>query len=327
MEKRLDLIGIGECLVEFSSAGNSLYQLGYSGDVLNALSSARRLELSTGLISAIGDDPFGPGLRETLLDEQIDLSQTPFIAGKSNGIYFINLDEFGVPAFHFLRKDSAATEALTSQPLGDLIDYVRSARALLFSSIPLAVMKEPERLFHILEAVKGETLLCYDLNVRPALWPDPAKLVTLMKRLATIVDVLFVTNDDDRFLFGEREAEIALVEYDRLGFKQVVIRRGAEKTLVADHRVLGHPESFAVPVPRAINVVDTTGAGDAFNAGFIAAMLRGHPSYECAAMGNATAACSLETRGGRGTGISIERVEKHYRPLVKWGTFHVPSRR
>jgi 2-dehydro-3-deoxygluconokinase len=322
MEKRLDLVGIGECLVEFSAAGDGLYQLGYSGDVLNALACAHRLGLTTGLITAVGDDAFLPGLREVLLDEHIDLSHAPVLEGKSNGVYFIDLDEHQVPSYHFLRKDSAATETFRSQPLEELIGYAREARALLFSSIPLAVMKDREKLFDLLTAIKGETHICYDLNVRRVLWPDPTELIAMMRTLAPIVDVIFVTNDDDRFLFGERSPEQALIEYQKCGFQRVIFRRGAEKTLVADDG-----ESFAVPVPRATHIIDTTGAGDAFNAGFIAAMLRRHPSYECAAMGNAAAACSIESRGGRGTGISIERVEKLYRPLVKWGTFHVPPRR
>lgn len=322
MDKLLDLVGIGECLVEFSSAGNGLYQLGYSGDVLNALSSAHRLGLSTGLITAIGDDPFQSGLRQILLDEDIDLTRAPVLPGKANGAYFINFDDSGAPMFHFLRKDSAATETFSAQSLEYLVTYARQARVLLFSSIPLAVMKEREKLFALLTAVKGETHLCYDLNVRRALWSDTSKLVSMFEQLAPLVDVIFVTNDDDRLLFGERDAHVALAEYRRRGFKLVVFRRGSEKTLVADGDV-----SFEVPVPRVSKIVDSTGAGDAFNAGFIAGMLRRHQTYECVAMGNAAAACSVDTRGGRGTGISIQRVEKLYRPLVKWGMVHGPSRR
>src|ERR1700676_2698435 len=110
MEKQLDLAGIGECLVEFSHVGDGTYQLGYSGDVLNALAAAGRLGLTTGLITAIGDDPFTAGLREILNVENIDLSHAPVLEGKPNGIYFIYLDEEGAPSFHFVRKNSAARE-------------------------------------------------------------------------------------------------------------------------------------------------------------------------------------------------------------------------
>ncbi len=322
MEKQLDLIGIGECLAEFSNIGNDQYQIGYSGDVLNALAAAGRLGLSTGLISAIGDDPFTAGLCEILDAEHIDLSHAPILEGKPNGIYFISLDAMGIPSFHFLRKNSAAREMFTCQPLDSLIEYVRSARALLFSSIPLAVIEEREKLFELLRAVKGETILAFDLNIRRVLWNDIGELIGLLDLLAPLLDVLFITNQDDTILFGSRSGAEALADYARRGFRQIVLRRGGLPTLVSSDG-----ENFEVPVPHVTNIIDTTGAGDAFDAGYIAAMLRHHPSYECAAMGNATASASLGSRGGRAIGLTIDLVEKHYRPLVKWGTFHVPARR
>jgi len=320
VEKTLDLVGIGECLVEFSDLGEGQYQVGYSGDVLNALAAAGRLGLRTGLLTALGDDPFLPGLLEVLETEGIDRSRVPVLEDKPNGIYFIHLDESGIRRFHFVRNTSAARETFTCQDLSTLIDFARSARALLFSSIPLAVMKDREKFLELLHAIKGETILAFDLNVRRRLWDDVRDLIGPFEELAPLLDVLFVTDEDDEILFGQRPAVEAIEDYVRRGFRQIVFRRGGAPTLVKNES-----ESFGVPVPHVSHIVDTTGAGDAFNAGFIAAMLRQHASFECAAMGNAAAAASLESRGGRATGLSIESVEKLYRPLVKWGTFHVPA--
>ncbi len=320
MEKILDLVGIGECLVEFSDLGDGQYQVGYSGDVLNALAAAGRLGLRTGILTALGDDPFLQGLLEVLEEERIDRSRVPVLEGKPNGIYFIHLDESGTRRFHFVRNNSAARETFTCQDLSQLIDYARSARALLFSSIPLAVMKDHEKFLELLHAVKGETILAFDLNVRRRLWEDVRDLIGPFQELAPLLDVLFVTDEDDAILFGQRPAGEALEDYARRGFRQIVFRRGGAPTLVKKES-----ESFGVPVPHVTKIVDTTGAGDGFNAGFITAMLRHHASYECAAMGNATAAASLESRGGRATSVSVESVERLYRPLVKWGAFHVPA--
>jgi 2-dehydro-3-deoxygluconokinase len=326
METRLDVIGIGECLIELSAVGDGLYQLGYSGDVLNALSAACRLGLSTGLLSALGDDPFTDGLADVLAKEQIDISHAPALEGKANGLYFIHPDDIEDHQFHFLRKDSAATYAFVSQPLHELVEFVRGARALLFSSIPLAVMKERERLISLIrEAHESGVKVCFDLNVRLKLWENLDELRDLLPEVAPYIDVLFVTNHDDSHLFGSREPAAAVDHYANLGYTEVVYRRGADPTIVGLRpRGASSTTIFDVPVPRVVTVVDPTGAGDAFNAGYIAALLRNHPPYECAAMGNATASCSIEVRGGRGTGITVERVERHYRPLVKWGTFKGP---
>lgn len=325
MEKTLDLVGIGECLVEFSFAGDGLYQIGHSGDVLNTLAAARRLGLTTGLISALGDDPFTPGLEDVLTEEQIDLTCSPIVTGKPNGVYFIHPNDGGDSDFHFYRSDSAATFAFAAQPVEDLVRYAKQARAIMFSSIPLAVMKQRERMIEVIREASSETIICFDLNVRTKLWPRIEDLRDLLPELAPYVRVLLVTDEDDVDLFGSRDAAAAVDHYCNLGYREVVYRRGRDKTMVG-LRQAGRTSTdfFEVPVPKGVHIVDTVGAGDAFDAGYIAAMLRHHPPYECTAMGNATAACSLESRGGRGTGITVQRVEKYYRPLVKWGTFKGP---
>ena len=327
MNTKLDIIGIGECLIELSAVGDGLYQLGYSGDVLNALSAAGRLGLRAGLISALGDDPFADGLVDVLNSEQIDLSHAPVLEKRSNGVYFIHPDGLEDHQFHFLRKDSAATYAFVSQPLHELVEYARSARAILFSSIPLAVMKERERMISLIrEAHASGVKVCFDLNVRTRLWNSLDELRDILPEIAPYIDVLFVTNHDDSHLYEHREPAAAVDHYTNLGYSEVVYRRGADPTIVGLRaRGASTTTIFDVPVPRVVTVVDPTGAGDAFNAGYIAALLRNHPPYECTAMGNATAACSIEVRGGRGTGITVERVERHYRPLVKWGTFKGPA--
>ena len=322
MEKSLDLVGIGECLVEFSDVGDGQYQVGYSGDVLNALAAGGRLGLKTGILTALGDDPFLSGLLEVLEAEGIDRSQVSVLENKPNGIYFIHLDESGIPRFHFLRNNSAARETFTCQDLSVLIDYARSARALLFSSIPLAVMKDRDKFFELLRAVKGETILAFDLNLRRKLWDDVRELIPPLDELASLLDVLFVTDEDDALLFGQRPAREALDDYARRGFRQIVFRRGGSPTLVKDEA-----ESFGVPVPHVASIVDTTGAGDAFNAGFIAAMLRHHASFECAAMGNATAAASLESRGGRATGSYSRTCGKALPAARQVGNVPCPSPR
>jgi 2-dehydro-3-deoxygluconokinase len=153
------------------------------------------------------------------------------------------------------------------------------------------------------------------------LWKDLSELNKVIDRIAPLADVLFVTNEDDTHLFGSRPSHDTVKDYAGRGYGEIALRRGGAHTLVKCSE-----GEFEVPVPHVQKIIDSTGAGDAFDAGYIAAMLRGLPTYECASLGNAAAAATLETRGGRATGLTIERVEKLYRPLVKWGTFHVPVR-
>src|SRR3954467_13512014 len=100
---RLDLISLGECLVEFTRRADGAFGAGYAGDAFNALFYAGRLGLRTGVISALGDDLFPPMIAGGIDGEGIDTSCLLRVDGRRNGIYFIELDAAGEYTFHFWR--------------------------------------------------------------------------------------------------------------------------------------------------------------------------------------------------------------------------------
>jgi 2-dehydro-3-deoxygluconokinase len=288
----IDLIGIGECLVEFTEQQDGSFIKDYSGDVLNTLSAARRLGASCSLLSTFGQDPFLPGLQEVLSAEKIDFSECPVHPTAPNGVYFV-IREGGRRAFHFLRSGSAARDTLRMRDVEEWVKVASKARALFFSAIPLAVMYDRGHLFELLHRLKGSTTIYFDLNFRSALWTKPEELTELLLQLATVVDHLLVTNDDHYQLTGDGSAPNALEYYRKLGFEAVVFRQGADVTF---YQFAG--QTVIVPTIPNVQCIDPTGAGDAFNAGFIFANERS--PFERVLFANAVAASSLCHAGGRG---------------------------
>lgn len=306
--KTLDLVAIGECLVEFAEIDSGLFRQGYSGDVLNTLWMAHSLGLRTGLISSVGDDPFEGGLREILNNASIDQSAAPTVSGKSNGIYFV-LHRGSGKTFHFMRKASAATH-MFEQEHSQIDNVLRRSRFALFSSIPLAFVRDRDAMMTALRACREVTPIAFDINFRRALWPRPEELAIQVQENAALADFLFVSEEDDQALFGERVAERALANYSEMGYRKVIYRRGSQPTEAIIDGI-----RFSVPTIPNCPVLDTTGAGDAFNAGFIASHLHGQSWYDSIAFANATAASVLSTPGGRAIGVTKATIDEFLRNI------------
>ncbi|MDX2008110.1 MAG: sugar kinase [Meiothermus sp.] len=298
MNKTLDIIGIGECMVEFFAEeplgqARSL-QRSFGGDVLNALVTAARLGSRVGFVTQVGRDPFGPGLLEAWLAEGIDTRCAPLVPGE-NGVYFISLRDGGEREFTYRRKDSAASR-LSAENLD--LWYLQQSRMLLLSGISQAVSESAQDA--ALRAARlvgsGGALVAFDPNHRPNLWalrgPSEAARQAL-EQIEPHLDILLPSFPDDMAVFGVegldvKSAAVALAER----VPRVALKAGAAGAWLAWDGELEH----IAPAVTA-RVRDTTGAGDAWNGAFLHGLLHSQEPFEAARRANQIAADKLAFRG------------------------------
>lgn len=303
-EKQFDLIACGEALVEFNLIEGPPYYPDVAGDAINSLYYAARLGLRTSFLSAVGEDRLLPFVEAALTEEGIDGSCVYIFEERPNGIYFVDAKQDGSHTFRFCREGTAATQLFTELSSEDVTQIIDSSEAFLFSAIPMAVMVESSRLAHAVCDYRGDTLVGFDLNIRKSLWPKLDQLQSWMRMLGEGVEYLFVSSEDHETLYPNVPLDQAIEHYADLGFGTVVLRHGGDSTEYFDDGRIGQ-------VPTAsVTVLDTTGAGDAFNAGFFKARLEGASVQDSVAYGNATAACAVEGIGGRAKQFSRNRVEE-----------------
>jgi 2-dehydro-3-deoxygluconokinase len=302
-----EIVGIGECLIEFNQTSPHVYKQALAGDVMNTLFYASRLSRETGFISMIGDDPFSVDIQEFLTKEQIDQSLVARLTGKPNGMYFIQLDDTGEPSFSFRRADSAARELFDHVDVEQLARYIIAAKVFHFSAIPLAILKRRDKLFELLELINGKVVISFDTNVRRSIWTDLTELVDLLPKLANFVNILFVTETDDEALFGARDTNTIFQYYSHLGYRNIILKRGAKGASYSDDGKI-----VAIPTPKGVNVLDATGAGDAFNAGYLHGLLEQWTPIRCVCFGNAVAGCAIQERGGIALGFDKALAMKYF---------------
>lgn len=283
--RSLDLIGIGECMVEFHAAEPLAtatdFRKGFGGDVLNALVSAARQGARTAFVTRVGDDPFGPGLRAAWAAEGIDVTHAPLTPGE-NGVYFISLDAHGERSFTYRRAGSAAS-MLAPADIDE--DFIASARCLLLSGITQAI--SPSARAATLAAARiarrhGVTV-AYDPNYRPRLWGDTDAARAACAELLPFVDILLPSMPADSDVLPGAPWDLV---------PHAVVKHGEEGC-----EVWLDGSRTVVPAVAA-TVVDTTGAGDAWNGAYLSAVLRGEAPVAAAALANRVAAAKLAHRGG-----------------------------
>ena len=291
-ERPLDLVSLGECLVEMTRRPDGAYQASIAGDVFNAAFYASRLGLRCGMITAVGDDLFTPMLVERIVSERIDMSHVRRLSARRNGLYFIEHDAWGERAFHYWREGSAATETLAHADLARTASYIHGAHFLLITGVSLAVMKEPDRLRELLERVDGRTTIVFDGNYRPRLWGGAHEYQFRVETILPFVDVYLPSREDLETAYRGRDVIEPLRAAAEAGVQTIVMKDSSNGCAI-----LVDGELRRIAAIEGVHVVDSTGAGDAFDAGVIAGLLRGATLEHACELGQAVAARALMVPG------------------------------
>jgi len=163
------------------------------------------------------------------------------------------------------------------------------------SGISLAILPADDRrgLLSLLTelAERGRTI-AFDTNFRRALWSSLEEARTAAETLFRAANLVFATFEDEQLLWGDATAAETLARLHASGTRCVALKLGSEGCLYSDGKTI--IRSAATPVA---SVIDTTAAGDAFNAGFLSGWIRDLPPEHCCRLGNRLAATVIQHRG------------------------------
>lgn len=286
------IVTAGEAMLELRADGAG-WRMGYGGDTLNMAIHLARMGFPTRFLSALGADPFSTRLRtEDWPAEGLDTSLVLVDPRRQPGLYAITLGGDGERSFTYWRADSAASQLFDHDEITPALEQAADCDLFLFSLISLAVVPETRRgaLLALASRVRdGGGRVAFDGNFRPALWPDVA--AARWWRDAAIERSDFgLPSLDDEVRMGARDDPTAVAEHWRsAGAGEIVVKLGARGCLLGDGTLVAPPAPLAA--------LDTSGAGDAFNAAYLGARLRGADPHEAAIEGQALAGWTLLRAG------------------------------
>lgn len=282
----MGVLCIGEMMVEVAAAPDGSARMGFGGHTLNTAVYLARLGQPTGYLTAFSDDPWSAMARAALAEECVSDAGCPTAAGGTMGLYASRTDGRGERTFTYWRQNAPARGLFGQWFSGEVEARMLEARLIFLSGITLWLYDPPslDRLFALLDRARaGGATVAFDGNYRPRLWGEDRSLAQeAYARMLRATDICPATADDEQALWDDASAEESIARLQRMGAVEVVVKVGSEGALTGSGAWVR-----TVPDPAP---VDTTAAGDSFNAAYLAARLSGSTQHAAAAAGNALAA-------------------------------------
>ena len=262
------------------------------GSAANVAVAAARLGNHTGLISGVGDDPFGRYVRAELARLGVDNRYVAVHDEYPTPVTFCEIvppDDFPL---YFYRKPSAPDLQIAPGEID--ADAVRSAR--LYWSTVTGLSEEPSRSAHFAaweargasEATGGNgrrsPLTVLDLDYRPMFWESPAAATEQVQRALQHVTVAVGNREECEIAVGESNPHKAADALLELGVELAIVKQGPRGVLGKTKR-----SSLTVP-PNEVDVVNGLGAGDSFGGSLIHGLLHGWPLEKTLRYANAAGA-------------------------------------
>ncbi len=242
--------------------------LSTGGDALNESIILSRLGYDVMIMAFLGEDPAGRLILDTLLKEGVDTSLCDVKRGRDSVVADILVKKDGS------RKSVSSRAAMLEGAVLDL-SLVKGAKILSLASLFRAPLDDPETVLSLVKKAKDEGMrISADTKV-----PVHKKIgMREFKEVFPYLDILFPNETEASYLAGfdvTEDPEKAADFFLNAGVRRIVLKLGAKGSLYKDK------ERCILLPPSSGEVIDTTGAGDNYVAGFLSGILDGEPVEEC----------------------------------------------
>src|ERR1043165_5125880 len=290
------VICVGEVMVELSRGNDGRYGMAFGGDTFNTAVYLARAGIPAAYATAMGDDPYSDALMALATAEGVNGDLIRRMPGRMPGLYLIETDAKGERKFYYWRDTSPARELFELPDWAATAEALLSARLVYFSGVTLSLYSNTGlgRFLAALElARKQGVTVAFDGNFRPRGWKgDVARTRTVFTEALKRVDIALPTFEDEAMLWGDANPEATVARLQAFGIGEIAVKKGAESALIA-----AKSGREVVPVPQVVEPVDTTAAGDSFNAAYLAARLKGERPLPAVGAAHGLAAQVIRHRG------------------------------
>ena len=267
-----DVAAIGELLIDFTclstdADGYPTMAAHPGGAPANYLAALTKFGAKTAMIGKVGSDAFGRLLIKTLKGAGIDTRGMLVSDDVFTTLAFVTLDDSGDREFSFARKPGADTQLRYDEIDLGVID---ASKALHFGT--LSMTNEPARdaTYRAVEyAAEHGKLISFDPNLRKPLWDDLKEAKRQMLWGLQHADVVKISDEETKFLFGLAPEASAKHIIDSFGVRLVYVTCGADGCFYRTKSASGFVKALS-----GIAVKDTTGAGDIFGGSAMYGLLK-----------------------------------------------------
>lgn len=311
-EQSKRILCVGEAMAELMLGSSEDFPpaLGFAGDTMNTAIYLKRLlkeKAEVGYVSVVGQDTLSSRLIRLLETESINTKLIKRSDDRLIGLYAITTDNSGERTFSYWRGQSAARTLFqrnnefdfTALAGGDVVYLSAITLAILPPAVRIALLEELDRL-----RKEAGVTFAFDSNYRPALWESKEAAQQCVSAAWKITDIAMPSVDDEQLLFEDSDEAAVIERLIGYGINRGALKRGAKGPLSLNEETPQALREIESLDNSNVQVVDTTAAGDSFNAGYLSALLSGADEQAALQIGHA---CSVRVIGHSGAIIPLEK--------------------
>ncbi len=287
----IDTLSVGEILIDmisndYSQFNGAVYKRCFGGSPGNLSINMSKLGYKSSIVGNVGNDNFGEFLIKRLEENKVDTRGVTIDSTSNTSIVIVTKSKDSPSFIAYREADKKIKFNNTVEKL------VKASKIIHFTSWPISHEPARSAVLKILNiGIKNNKIISFDPNYRRVLWERNHDGVKFIKEILKKVCITKPSLDDCKSIFGEGTQQKYIEKFINLGVNIVMLTLGKDGVIVSNGKEIRKFDSLAT------EVVDTTGAGDAFWSGFYSGILRKKTIEQSVKVGSAVSAYKLKHVG------------------------------